>query len=201
MPGRRSGCSVLVNRGMSKPWPLPPSERWPVLLGPSACQSPPFSPSPALAVSRPLPLRGSRLRAVPPRGDRRGDICGPLTRKRTKETQPSRALRFPPKLLGFPERPRRRRRLPALFRISFGNSTANGWSRARWTRVFARGGRRRRRVKISLPSACQRKVCDWRPIPHPGRRRGPPDRPAAAPGHARGSRKRSNSFWAWGTTR
>lgn len=164
MPGRRSGFWVLVNFTISKPRPLPPSGCWPILLGPGACPAPPFCLLASVSLpGQPLRLKVSRLRALPPGGERTGDICGPQARKRTKETQPYPALRFP-------QNSSASRGALAAAAASSGSSesrsetpTANGWSRARWPGVFARGGRRQRQVKIRLASELRRDVCHWRP--------------------------------------
>lgn len=191
MPGRRSGCSVPVNGSISKPWPLPPSCR-PIHRGPSACWSPPLSPLPSQA-------RAHCSREDPgSRGEHGGDLCCPQARKRTKETQTSRALRFPPNssasrsALAAAAASPRSSESPSETPQQTDGAGPGGQG------VFARGGRRQRQVKIRLPSELQREVCDWRPLPHAGRRRRPPDAPAEAPGHARGSPERSNPFWACG---
>lgn len=132
VPGCQPGRSALVNWKVSQP------SRFCLQNAPT----PELPVSPTLPISRSpsLPKCPSQLnfsRLLLPRGKQGGDFFGPQAPKRTKETRPTRAFRFPLNCSAPRSALPAAAASPRLFRISVANSTAKEWSRARWPGVFA----------------------------------------------------------------
>lgn len=188
----------MLGAGKLHGFGAPAASAFRVLAHPPRPQRSPFL-SPALSLSQDSRCGSKYPGSVlfHPEGERRGDICGPQALKRTKETQPYQALRFPQNSSAS------RSALAAAASLGSSESrsetpTANGWSRARWPGVFARGGRRQRQVKITLPSELRREVCHWRPPSSAGAAARTARWTRRGPGHARGSPETSSPFRAWG---
>lgn len=95
---------------------------------PRSCLSVQLSPSRSLSLPKcPSQLNFSRL--LLPRGKQGGDFFGLQAPKRTKETRPTWAFRFPRNCSASRSALPAAAAFPKLFRISVGNSTANEWSR------------------------------------------------------------------------